>query len=55
MPLTRKTRASGRSIVIALPSQIVDAYDIKHGELLEITPLEYGTILVKKTKQGDEP
>ncbi|MFH1101065.1 MAG: AbrB/MazE/SpoVT family DNA-binding domain-containing protein [Methanobacteriota archaeon] len=49
MPLTRKTRKSGKSILITLPSQIVEAYDIRNGDLLEITPVEYGTILVKKT------
>lgn len=48
MPLTRKTRVSGRSIVITLPSQIVEAYDIKNGDFLEITPLEEGAILIKK-------
>ena len=29
MPLIRKTRISGRSIIITLPSQIVNVYDIK--------------------------
>jgi bifunctional DNA-binding transcriptional regulator/antitoxin component of YhaV-PrlF toxin-antitoxin module len=49
MSLIRKTRISGKSIVITLPSQIIEAYDIKHGDYLEITPLEPGTILMKKT------
>jgi antitoxin component of MazEF toxin-antitoxin module len=53
VPLTRKTRVSGKSIVITLPSQIVEAYNIRNGDLLEITPLEYGTILVKKTERKD--
>ena len=53
MPLTRKTRASGKSIIITLPSQIVEAYNIRNGELLEITPVEYGTILVKKTGRNN--
>lgn len=55
MPLIRKTRISGKSIVITLPSQIVEAYGIKHGDFLEITPLERGTILMKKTKNEETP
>lgn len=51
MPLTRKTQASGKSIVITLPSQIVKAYDIKNGDLLEITTLKEGTILIKKPQE----
>jgi len=53
MSLTRKTRASGKSIVITIPSQIVEAYDIKNGDFLEITPLEHGTILIKKTREQE--
>jgi bifunctional DNA-binding transcriptional regulator/antitoxin component of YhaV-PrlF toxin-antitoxin module len=49
MPLLRKTRNAGKSIVITLPRQIVEAYDIKQGDFLEITTLEPGTILMKKT------
>ncbi|MBN1280549.1 MAG: AbrB/MazE/SpoVT family DNA-binding domain-containing protein [Candidatus Thermoplasmatota archaeon] len=51
MPLTRKIRVEGNSIVVTIPSQIVEAYGIKHGDLLEITPLEQGTILMKKLPQ----
>ena len=40
MPLIRKTRSSGSSIVIAIPSQIVEAYDISGGDEFEIIPLE---------------
>ena len=53
VPLTRKTRVSGRSIVVALPSQLVEAYDIKHGDVLEITPLEYGTLMIRKSDLKD--
>lgn len=48
MTLTRKTRASGTSIVVTLPSQLVEAYDISCGDLLEITPLKNGEISIKK-------
>jgi len=49
MPLTRKTRVSGKSIVVALPSQIVEAYNIKQGDLLEIIPSQDETIVIRKT------
>jgi bifunctional DNA-binding transcriptional regulator/antitoxin component of YhaV-PrlF toxin-antitoxin module len=48
MPLLRKTRVAGKSMVITLPRQIVEAYDIQNGDVLEITPLEPGTLLMKK-------
>ena len=53
MALIRKTRVAGKSLVITLPRQIVEAYDIQNGDFLEITPLEPGTILMKKTQQGE--
>jgi len=40
MPLTRKTRNSGSSIVVTIPSQISRAYNISSGDFLEIIPLE---------------
>jgi len=48
MPLTRKTRFSGSSIVITIPSQLVEAYDIYSGDLVEIIPLRDGEIKIKK-------
>ena len=48
MTLTRKTRASGISKVVTLPSQIIKAYDISCGNLLEITPMKNGEIRIKK-------
>lgn len=40
MPLTRKTRVSGSSIVVTIPSQLSRAYGISSGDFLEIIPLE---------------
>jgi len=40
MPLTRKTRVSGSSIVVTIPSQLSRAYGISNGDFLEIIPLE---------------
>jgi len=48
MTLTRKTRASGSSVVVAIPSQLVEAYDISSGDTIEITPLKNGEISIKK-------
>jgi len=48
MPLTRKTRYSGSSIVITIPSQLTEAYDIRTGDTVKITPLKNGEIRIKK-------
>lgn len=48
MPLTRKTRISGSSIVVTIPSQLVEAYDINSGDIIEIIPLKNGEIKIKK-------
>jgi hypothetical protein len=50
MPLIRKTRISGRGIII-LPSQIVDAYHIKNSDFLQITPLQQREIHMKTTEE----
>ena len=52
MPLTRKTRVSGSSIVITIPSQLVEAFDINSGELVEIVPLKNGEIKIRKLNNG---
>ena len=48
MSLTRKTRASGSSIVVTIPSQIVEAFNINTGDTMQITPLRNGEISIKK-------
>ena len=48
MPLTRKTRVSGSSIVVTIPSQIVEAFNINSGDVVEIVPLKNGEIKIKK-------
>jgi antitoxin component of MazEF toxin-antitoxin module len=52
MPLIRKTRQSGKSIVVAIPSQLVEAYDITNGDDIEIIPLGHGELKIRKLKQG---
>ena len=57
MPLTRKTRLSGSSIVVTIPSQLVKAYDISDGDEIEIIPLRHGELKIRKMRdrqsQGD--
>jgi len=53
MPLTRKTRVSGSSIVITIPSQLVEAFDINSGELVEIVPLKNGEIKIRKLNNSN--
>ena len=48
MPLTRKTRLSGSSIVVTIPSQLVEAFDISSGDVVEIIPVRDGEIKIKK-------
>ena len=48
MPLTRKTRFSGSSIVVTIPSQLVEAFDITKGDLVEIIPYKNGEIRIRK-------
>ena len=49
MPLTRKTRLSGSSIVVTIPSQLVEAYNINSGDDVEIIPLKNGEIKIRKS------
>jgi len=53
MPLTRKTRASGSSIVVTIPSQLVDAYNINRGDVVEIIPLSNHEIVIRKVNDDD--
>lgn len=55
MPLTRKTRVSGSSIVITIPSQIVEAFDINSGDTVEIIPIKDGEIKIKKIVENKHP
>jgi len=48
MTLTRKTRISGTSIVITIPSQLIEAYNINIGDLVEIVPLNEEEIKIKR-------
>ena len=53
MPLTRKTRASGSSIVVTIPSQLVEAYGINTGDTIEIIPFNDGEIIIRKIKDSE--
>jgi len=51
MPLTRKARVVGSSLVITIPSQLAKAHDIKDGDELEIIPVGMGEFRIRKTKK----
>ena len=51
MPLTRKARTVGSSLVITIPSQIAKAHDIEDGDELEIIPMGIGEFRIKKVKK----
>ena len=51
MPLIRKTRQSGKSLVVAIPSQLVEAYDITNGDDIEIIPLGRGELKIRKHRE----
>lgn len=51
MPLTRKARIVGSSLVITIPSQLAKAHDIKDGDDLEIIPSGIAEFRIKKSKK----
>jgi len=51
MPLTRKARLVGSSLVITIPSQLAKAHDISDGDELEIIPSALGEFKIRKTKK----
>ena len=48
MPLTRKARVVGSSLVVTLPSQLARAHDIKDGDEIEIIPIGIGEFKIRK-------
>ena len=51
MPLTRKARMVGSSLVLTIPSQLAKAHDIQDGDELEILPEGIGEFRIRKTKK----
>jgi len=51
MPLTRKARVVGSSLVITIPSQLAKAHDISDGDELEIIPVGMGEFRIRKMKK----
>lgn len=51
MPLTRKVRLVGSSLVITIPSQLAKAHDIDDGDELEIIPSGLGEFRLKKVRK----
>ena len=48
MPLIRTTKSIGKRIVLSIPSQLAEAYDIGDRDELEIIPLGHGEFRVRK-------
>lgn len=53
VPLTRKIRRSGKSIVVNIPSQLVELYDMQMGDELEFFPLDNGELRLRKSIQEE--
>ena len=51
MPLTRKARIVGSSLVITIPSQLAKAHDINDGDEIEIIPKASGEFTLRKFKK----
>jgi antitoxin component of MazEF toxin-antitoxin module len=51
MPLTRKARVVGSSLVITIPSQLAKAHNINDGDDLEIIPSVLGEFKIRKVKK----
>ncbi len=51
MPLTRKARVVGSSLVLTIPSQIAKAHDIQDGDEIEIIPIGIGEFKIRKVKK----
>jgi hypothetical protein len=51
MPLTRKARVVGSSLVVTIPSQLAKAHDINDGDEIEIIPLGIGEFKIRKMKK----
>ncbi len=51
MPLTRKARVVGSSLVITIPSQLAKAHDINDGDDIEIIPIGLSEFIIKKIKK----
>jgi len=51
LPLTRKARVVGSSLVLTIPSQLAKAYDINDGDEIEIIPMGIGEFRMKKLKK----
>jgi bifunctional DNA-binding transcriptional regulator/antitoxin component of YhaV-PrlF toxin-antitoxin module len=51
MPLTRKARVVGSSLVVTIPSQLAKAHDINDGDEIEIIPTAIGEFTIRKLRK----
>lgn len=48
MALVRKARIVASSLIITIPRQLADAYGIKNGDMIEIIPINFGELKLRK-------
>lgn len=46
--MERKLREINGSLVVTIPKQICDLYKMKNGDMLEIEPIGYGELKIRK-------
>ena len=51
LPLTRKARVVGSSLVLTIPSQLAKAHEINDGDDIEIIPLGVGEFKIRKLRK----
>lgn len=51
MTLSRKVRRVGSSLIITIPSQLAEIYEIFEGNEINIIPVEKGKFILQKSKE----
>lgn len=53
MPTIKKLRNIGGTLVITIPKQVCDMYDLKANDKMEISPIGYGEFKIKKVDKDE--
>ena len=51
--MERKLREINGSLVVTIPKQICDLYKMKNGDMLEIEPIGFAELRIRKKHHGD--
>ncbi len=54
MPLTRKLRKIGGSVLVAIPKDLVDLYEVEDGDRAEFEPLGERTFRIRLVRSQRE-